>query len=87
MTPTTKQDIFDVVRRYLEPHQPQNYRLQIITDACRQEDDWWYIVVQPDRDEVQAFEYALILNVMEQELQEKEGLKVLLFPVSPEEKS
>ena len=72
-----------LVQRYLEPHQASDYRLNVMADGVRQEDDWWYVVVQPDKSDVRAYDYAARLSEAEQDLQDKEHLNVLFVPVMP----
>ena len=75
--------LVDMVQRYLEPHQSKDYRLNVVADGIRQDDDWWYVVVQPDKDDIRAYDYAARLSEAEQDLQDKEHLNVLLVPVMP----
>ena len=75
--------LVDMVQRYLEPHQSRDYRLNVVADGIRHEDDWWYVVVQPDKGDVRAYDYAARLSEAEQDLQDKEHLNVLLVPVMP----
>ena len=51
-------EIVSLVQRYLKPHQSKDYRLNVVPDGVRQEEDWWYVVVQPDKNDVRAYDYA-----------------------------
>jgi hypothetical protein len=76
-------DIFSLVEEFLARRQPSGYHLNIIREASKQEDDWWYVVVQPDHENVRAFDYAGILAETEQDLQDEKHLNVLLVPTLP----
>ena len=75
--------IVDLVEKYLEPHQPADYRLEIRPEAIEQQDDWYYVVVEPSRENARSYEYYGRLAEAEMDLQEKEHLNVLLVPVLP----
>jgi len=75
--------IVDLVRRYLEPRQPANYRLEIVPEGVRREDDWYYVVVRPVPEDVRSYEYYGLLTEAEMELQDQEKMNVLLVPVLP----
>jgi len=78
-----QQNVVDIVKRYLEPHQPTNYRLNVMEKGIRHSrDDWWEVVVQPDTD-VYSYEYYGRLAEAENDIEENEDLKILLVPVLP----
>lgn len=78
--------IVDLVQKYLEPHQPKDksYQLKVIREGVQQEDEWLYVVVEPSREDVRSYDYNARLVEAEQELQEKENVKVLLVPTLPD---
>jgi len=78
-----RDEIAAVVSKYLEPHQPANFRLRVRPAEMMQEDDWYYVVVEPSREDARSYEYYGRLAEAEGDLQEKENLKVLLVPVLP----
>lgn len=79
-----EQQIVETVRRFLEPHQPRDYRLNVIEQGVRHtSDDWWEVVVQPDRENIRSYEYHTILAETENELEEQTGMNILLLPVLP----
>jgi len=79
------EDIVDLVARYLEPHQPadRSYRLRVVPEGIQREDDWYYVLVEPDRDDVRSYDYNARLVEAEMNLQEKENKKILLVPALP----
>ncbi len=79
-----QQKIVDIVRRYLEPHQPPNYRLNVSETGLRHSsDDWWEVVVQPDKEDVRSYDYYGRLAEAEGDIEDHEDLKILLVPVLP----
>ena len=78
-----KSKVLDLIESYLQPHQPLDYRLNVSREGVRQDGNWWYVVVQPDRDDVRSLDYSAIMSQTEDELEEKEHLKVLLVPSLP----
>jgi len=84
MSVSESSEICSMVESYLEPRQPKSYHLDVVPQGSRQDDDWWYILVRPDKEGVNAFDYARILAETEQELQDNENVKVLLVPVVPD---
>ncbi len=78
-----RQRIVELVQKYLEPHQPKDFRLEIRPDAIEQEEDWYYVVVEPSREDARSYEYYGRLAEAELDLQDKEHLNILLVPVLP----
>ncbi|MBV9851375.1 MAG: hypothetical protein JO250_17030 [Armatimonadetes bacterium] len=79
-----KQQVIETVRRYLEPYQPADYRLNVIETGIRHTgDDWWEVVVQPDRDDIRSYDYYGRLAEAENDIEDHEHLKILLVPVLP----
>lgn len=72
--------IVNLVRKHLESHQPEHYRLEVVSDAIRQDDDWYYVVVQPSRMDIRSYDYSSRLTEAELDLQEREHVKVMLVP-------
>ncbi len=76
-----QQHIIDTVRRYLEPHQPSGYRLNVMEQGIRHRDDWWEVVVQPDKEDAHSYDYYGRLAEAEGDIEDHEDLKILLVPV------
>jgi hypothetical protein len=79
----TEAEVLVLARQYLQPFQPSDYRLEIPKEGIRHEDDWWYVLVKPDRDDVRAYDYYDRLAQAETALQDFEHINVLLVPVLP----
>lgn len=79
----SRQRIVEIVSKYLEPHQPKNYRLNVRPQGMRQDGDYWYVVVQPDKEDVRSYDYYGRLADAENDIEENEQLKILLVPVLP----
>lgn len=75
--------IADLVVKYLEPHQPLDFRLEVVSKGMYRDDDWYYVVVIPSREDAHSYEYYGRLAEAEQELQENEKENILLVPALP----
>ncbi|HEY8746413.1 MAG TPA: hypothetical protein VIM11_00455 [Tepidisphaeraceae bacterium] len=80
----TETEVVDLVRRYLQPHQPNDYRLDVLVDGIKKDDDWWYVLVRPSRDDVPPYDYYSRLAEAEVSMRDEEDLNILLVPVLPE---
>ena len=80
----TDAEVFELVREYLRPHQPRDYQLEVIEEGSRKDDDWWYVLVRPNREDVRPYDYYSRLAEAEVTLRDEKGLNVLLVPVLPE---
>lgn len=67
------------IQTLLESAEARKFILRMDETAIRQEDDWWYVPVAPGVPNVNAFDYAPILNRIEEQF-ESEGTKLLLVP-------
>ena len=82
--PLTVRRVIDLARKYLEPHQPRKgYRLNVLEDGVKKDDDWWYVLVRPDREDIRSYDYYGRLAEAEIDLKDKEHVNVLLVPVLP----
>ena len=79
----TSADVARLAERYLEPHQPADWRLEVQMDQIRQDGDWWEVVVHPSRRDAYSYEYYGRLSAAEEDLQAAEDVKVLLVPLLP----
>lgn len=79
------EDLMALVERYLEPHQPADYRLDVARrEGVRRSGNWHYLVVRPSQSDVRLHDYSTRLAAAEDELESREHLKVLLVPILPE---
>ena len=51
--------------------------------GIRHSDDWWEVVVQPDREDARSYDYYGRLAEAENDIENHEDLKILLLPVLP----
>ena len=77
----SKEDVKDVVSQYLAPHQPSGYQLRIT--GVKQDGDYYYVVVQPSRDDIRSYDYYNLLAETENDIEEKENLNIMLVPALP----
>ena len=76
-----KKEIAALVERYLEPHQPRRYRLNVI--AVQPDGDYFYVVVRPDRDDYSDYDYYARLAETTRDIDEHENINLLLVPTGP----
>ena len=76
-----EQGIKELVGKYLETHQPSGYRLNIV--GMRRDGDYYYVVVQPSREDIRSYDYYNILAEVEGEIEEQEKVNILLVPALP----
>lgn len=70
-----------LVQGRLDAHQPKDFKLQVVPEASRRDDDWWYVCVKPDRSGFRAFDYYKVLSEIEREIEDEDEVNVLLVPV------
>ena len=76
-----RKEITALVEKYLEPFQPKDHRLNVV--GVRRDEDYWYVVVQPTRDDIRMYDYYNTLAEVESLLEERENVNVLVVPVLP----
>jgi hypothetical protein len=79
----TAKQVITLARKYLEPHQPREYRLEVTEKGLKKEEDWWYVLVQPTGKDVRSYDYYGRLAEAEIDLMDSEKINVLLVPVLP----
>lgn len=79
-----KQDIVERVRDALRKHQPPGTAVEVLEDEVRRERRWWYVPVRSDAEFPKTYQYYEFLADVEGELQDDQGLDVLLVPAVPE---
>ena len=80
---TEYEKISEIVQKYLEPHQPQDYRLNVVPNGIKKNDDYYYVVVRPSRDDIRSYDFYAALAEAEIDLVDKENLNILLVPAMP----
>lgn len=75
--------IVQLAIKYLEPHQPADYRLEIDPESIHQDESCYYVVVVPSRYDIRTYDYSARLAEAELDLQEKEQVNILLVPALP----
>jgi hypothetical protein len=79
-------DVAELARKYLEPHQPKDFRVVVEDKAELQPDGTWYVFVHPSREGIRMYEYDGRVVEANADLEEAEGLKVLMLDFkSPED--
>ena len=61
------------------------FTLRVDRDAIRpDEEDWYYVVVAPDKGEVRAYDYVETLEIVENQLRAEGCEKIILVPALPD---
>ena len=80
----TKQEIDRVIediQKLLDEKQASTgIQLEVSEDACRQDDEWLYVVVSPAGKSVRAYDYVETLGEVEKQIQSQGLDHVLLVP-------
>lgn len=84
-TAWSSDQVINMVRDYIRAVPHDDYGLLVDERAVWQEDDWWHVVVKPDRPRVRIYDYAERLTTIEEQIQEKYDIKVLLVPALAED--
>src|SRR5690349_4436320 len=74
----TAAQVVTLARKFLKPHQPKDYTLVVQDDGVKRDGDWWYVLVQPDREDVPSYDYYGRLAEAEISLKDEEKVNVLL---------
>jgi hypothetical protein len=78
----TSSKVVTLAREYLEPHQSKDFRLELLNEAERQPDGWWYVYFRPSREGLKSYEYeGRVIEAM-QDLMEKEKANVVFLEES-----
>jgi hypothetical protein len=64
----------------LDKRQPRQYRIVADAENVLHEDDWYQVLVQTPND-VRTYDFYDVLAQAEAELQDEQGMNVLLVPV------
>ena len=79
----TMNETLNIVEEYVSRHQPQAFRLNVSRQGARHEGDWWYVVVEPEPEDIRARDYRDLMEQVEEDIEAEKHLKVLLVPNLP----
>ncbi len=79
------QDVINAVRSLLRDRHPDGANLEVLPEGVRQEQEWWYVPVRPDKQPARRFEYYEALADIEKRLLQEQQLTVLLVPTAAEQ--
>lgn len=76
--------IEDEVQRLLDDSSlGKTHRLLVVREATREEDDWLYIVVAPERPGIRALEFVDVLGDVEQQVRQSQHRnEILVVPAT-----
>lgn len=72
--------VLDIVARHVAPNAPRDDSLVVVRSGVRHDEDWWYVIVRPDRAGLRSYDYSERLTMIEDEIREVENVSVLLVP-------
>jgi hypothetical protein len=58
------------------------FGLHVVEELTRTEDNWTYVIVQPTLPGIRAYDYAELLERVEQQIRKQESANVLVLPAS-----
>ncbi|GMU83524.1 MAG: hypothetical protein IT450_00425 [Phycisphaerales bacterium] len=68
------------VQSFLDELECGTFRLRVVPDHTRHDDDWWYVVVRPEPPGARSEEYADQLVKAEERFRNERNRNVLLVP-------
>jgi hypothetical protein len=81
--PATKlsaSEVADLAQRYLDKHQPSDYKILIVREGIRVDDQgWWEIPVKPSKENVPSYDWINRTAVAAVDMDEAEGVHVLFM--------
>jgi len=84
VTDPKRDELVRLAEEHLKRHQPKGYRLQVDPDGVMEEDEWTYVVVKPDRNDVKSYDYSSRLAEAEQDMEDAGHPKILPVPDLPD---
>jgi hypothetical protein len=80
-----REKVAQLVRERLRDRHPGGVTIDVVEDAIREKDGYWYVPVRPSAQPPHTFEYYDVLTEVETELSLDKNLKLWLVPSLPEE--
>jgi hypothetical protein len=81
--PATKisaSEVADLAQRYLDKHQPPDYKILIEREGIRVDDQgWWEIPVKPSKQDAPSYDWMHRTAVAAVDMDEAEGVHVLFM--------
>jgi hypothetical protein len=77
------EQVLEAVRRHFRLAESEGLTLHTMQDGVRLDNSWWYVPVWSSGAVLRTHVYHAILADIEQEIEESEGLNVLLIPTEP----
>jgi hypothetical protein len=80
----TKKQAIARVEKALEPHQPPDYRMKVISQGVQKIDGMWYVVVEPSREDIKSYDFNGRLAEAAADLVRQNGEYIQLTTVMPQ---
>ena len=78
-------DIASLAQKYLDRHQPQRYRINVVPDAVVLRGDTWFVVAEPSKPDAPGHDFINRITEASMDLEDQEKLNLFLVPVIPPE--
>jgi hypothetical protein len=78
-----EQSVADTVRRYLQGRDLDGVTLDVEEQGIYKDQYRWYVPVRPSVEPQRRYQFYEVLTDIEEELEDREHLKVLLVPADP----
>lgn len=76
-------EIATLAQRYLDKHQPQRYRINVVPDAVVLRGDTWFVVAEPNKADAPGYDFINRITEASMDLEDHEKLNLFLVPVIP----
>jgi hypothetical protein len=77
-TSYTPAEVAALVERYLEKHQPPNYRILVTAAGIKEDEDgWWEVPIRPSKADVPSYDWIGRSAEAAADMDEAEGVHVL----------
>jgi len=80
-----RESVTNLVREHLGRHSAEGFSVEVLEHLVRHDNDWWHVPVRPSRRLPRISPYYELLAEVEEEIDEQQGLNVLLVPTLPDE--
>ena len=83
MVAHSKEHVAKLVEQYLRKNPANGSAVEVVADDVRladSADEWWWVPVSFDGDPHKRYVYSMLLADIEEQIEEKEHLNVLLVP-------
>jgi hypothetical protein len=74
--------IVQLVNGHLATQKYADLQMEVLVDGVRHDANWWYVPIRPTRPFARTDQYYAVLADLEQDIEDAEGLNILLVPAA-----